>query len=103
MPLEKRGLSHAEAIAYVGVKRRTFDEIWRPQLTAMRQGSVLLFDRHELDQLFDRFKSEAQQPESAPLERPAQVESRRAGRPSSENFYKVSAEILARKKKLRSK
>lgn len=24
-----RGLTHAEAMAYVGVKRRTFDEVWR--------------------------------------------------------------------------
>jgi hypothetical protein len=55
----KRGLTHAEAIAYVGIKRRTFDEEWRPKLVAMRHGSCLIFDKEELDRLFDRFKEEA--------------------------------------------
>ncbi|XXQ55655.1 hypothetical protein ACA040_004373 [Xenophilus aerolatus] len=54
-----RGLSYAEAMKYVGVKRRTFDEEWRPHLTAMRQGSCLVFDRFDLDALFDKFKSQA--------------------------------------------
>ena len=40
----KRGLTHQEAMEYVGVKRRTFDEVWRPQLVAMRQGACLVFD-----------------------------------------------------------
>lgn len=55
----KRGLTHAEAIEYVGVKRRTFDDEWRPRLVAMRQGSCLIFDKNDLDRLFDEFKSEA--------------------------------------------
>ena len=54
-----RGLSYAEAMKYVGVKRRTFDEEWRPHLTAMRQGSCLVFDRLDLDALFDQFKRQA--------------------------------------------
>jgi hypothetical protein len=54
-----RGLSYKEAIAYVGVKRRTFDEKWRPRLVAMPQGSSLIFDRVDLDRLFDEFKQEA--------------------------------------------
>jgi hypothetical protein len=55
----KRGLSYAEAMAYVGVKRRTFDEVWRPHLVAVPQGTSLVFDRQDLDALFDRFKADA--------------------------------------------
>lgn len=57
--INKRGFTHAEAIAYVGVKRRTFDDQWRPRLVAMRRGSCLIFDRRDLDRLFDEFKEEA--------------------------------------------
>jgi len=55
----KRGLTYAEAMAYVGVKRRTFDEVWRPRLVAIRQGSSIIFDKHDLDRLFDEFKARA--------------------------------------------
>lgn len=55
----KRGLTHQESMEYVGVKRRTFDELWRPKLVAMRQGSSLVFDRVDLDRLFEEFKQEA--------------------------------------------
>jgi hypothetical protein len=54
--LMKRGLSYAEAMAYVGVKRRTFDTTWRPRLSALHQGTSLIFDRQELDRLFDELK-----------------------------------------------
>ena len=40
----KRGLTYAEALEYTGVKRRTFDEVWRPQLVAMRQGACVVFE-----------------------------------------------------------
>lgn len=53
----KRGLSYAEAMDYVGVKRRTFDAMWRPRLCALQQGTSLIFDRDELDRLFDQFKT----------------------------------------------
>ena len=55
----KRGLNYLEAIAYVGVKRRTFDQQWRPHLVAIAQGTSLIFDREDLDRLFERFKQEA--------------------------------------------
>ena len=55
----KRGLTHQEAMEYVGVKRRTFDEVWRPQLVAMRQGACVIFGRADLDRLFDQFKQQA--------------------------------------------
>ena len=54
-----RGLTHAEAMAYVGVKRRTFETVWRPRLVVMRQGVTTIFDRQDLDRLFDEFKQEA--------------------------------------------
>ena len=56
-----RGLTHAQAIEYCGVKRRTFDEVWRPRLKAMRQGSCLLFDRHQIDALFEQFLNDEPQ------------------------------------------
>lgn len=55
----KRGLTYLEAIDYVGVKRRTFDTQWRPHLVAMSQGTSLIFDREDLDKLFDQFKQNA--------------------------------------------
>ena len=55
----KRGLSYSEAMSYAGVKRRTFDALWRPRLNAMQQGTCLIFDRLELDELFDQLKAEA--------------------------------------------
>lgn len=59
MSTHARGLTYAEAMAYVGVKRRTFDEVWRPRLVAIPQGSSLIFDRLDLDRLFDEFKAAA--------------------------------------------
>ena len=53
----KRGLTYAEAMAYVGVKRRTFDAAWRPRLRALHQGTCLIFDRQEIDELFDALKA----------------------------------------------
>jgi len=55
----KRGLTYLEAIDYVGVKRRTFDVQWRPHLVAIAQGTSLVFDREDLDRLFDVFKQSA--------------------------------------------
>jgi len=55
----KRGLTYLEAIDYVGVKRRTFDTQWRPHLVAMSQGTSLIFDREDLDKLFNEFKQNA--------------------------------------------
>jgi hypothetical protein len=54
----KRGFTYAEAMAYVGVKRRTFDTQWRPRLNPMQQGACVIFDRIELDALFDQFKDQ---------------------------------------------
>jgi hypothetical protein len=71
--LMKRGLSYVEAMSYVGVKRRTFDATWRPRLSALHQGTSLIFDRQELDRLFEELKtSEADRgPDPLRCSRPA--------------------------------
>ena len=59
----KRGLTYAEAMACVGVKRRTFDATWRPRLRALHQGTCLIFDRQEIDAVFEALKAPgAEQP-----------------------------------------
>lgn len=112
----KRGLTHAEAIEYVGVKRRTFDEVWRPRLVAMRQGSCVIFDRHDLDKLFDEFKA-ASAAESGMSSPPAAAGDDDRGRTATRfatrtplssdaaarGFEVVAAEVLASRKKLGSK
>ncbi|WP_284402302.1 hypothetical protein [Acidovorax sp. SUPP2825] len=55
----KRGLTQQEAMAYVGVKRRTWESNWAPRLTGMHQDVSLIYDRQDLDRLFDEIKSEA--------------------------------------------
>ncbi len=82
----KRGLTYAEALEYTGVKRRTFDEQWRPRLVAMPQGVVTIFDLHDLDRVFDEFKAEARGdvPSAAPAndsQGPVQHNAPRNGRP----------------------
>jgi hypothetical protein len=80
----KRGLTYAGAMAYLGVKRRTFDEKWRPHLVAIPQGSSLIFDREDLDRLFEALKREAAgEPPAAndPAPLPAQ-NAPRNGRPA---------------------
>lgn len=56
---DKRGLTYAETLAYLGIKRRTFNERWRPRLVGIQQGACLVFDRQDLDRLFDEFKRAA--------------------------------------------
>ena len=64
----KRGYTYEEALAYTGVKRRTFDEQWRPRLVAIPQGVVTLFDVRDLDRVFEEFKAQARgdTPQAAP-------------------------------------
>src|SRR4051812_16480975 len=96
----KRGLSYAEAMAYVGVKRRTFDEVWRPQLVALPSGTSLLFDRQDLDALFDRFKAEAAgvmpaSNDDSAGHTPAAQNGPRNGRPSNTKGVKTWAKAHA--------
>jgi len=52
----KRGLNSAEAMAYLGMRRRTFERNVRPRLTALRLGTSLVFDVQDLDRVFDDLK-----------------------------------------------
>ena len=56
---EKRGLTQQQAMAYVGAKRRTWEALWAPRLVAIKQGVCLIYDRHDLDRVFDQLKAEA--------------------------------------------
>ena len=62
----KRGLTQQEAMAYVGVKRRTWESNWAPRLTGLHQGVCLIYDKQDLDRLFDAMKAEAQIEQPAP-------------------------------------
>ena len=55
----KRGFTRQEAMEYVGVKRRTWDTLWEPRLVGMPQGVCVIFDRYDLDRVFDEFKAAA--------------------------------------------
>ena len=56
---EKRGLTQQQAMTYVGAKRRTWEALWAPRLVAIKQGVYLIYDRHDLDRVFDQLKAEA--------------------------------------------
>jgi hypothetical protein len=53
-----RGLNQEQACQYLGLKRRTFEAL-KPQLRALKLGTSLVYDRRELDELFDRLMGEA--------------------------------------------
>ena len=55
-----RGLPLSEAMAHVGLKRRTFDSLIRPRVTPIRVGTSLIFDVHDLDRAFDELKAASQ-------------------------------------------
>lgn len=56
---EKRGFTQQQAMEYVGAKRRTWGAVWAPRLVAIKQGVCLIYDRHDLDRVFDQLKAEA--------------------------------------------
>ena len=83
----KRGLTQQEAMAYVGVKRRTWEANWAPRLTGIHQGVCLIYDRQDLDKLFDAIKAEAagqQQPQEQDAANDSAHNAARNGRPSQE-------------------
>ena len=83
----KRGLTYADAVDYVGVKRRTFDAHWRPHLTAQHQGTALVFDRRDLDRLFDQFKRQSNSD-------PASTDSRNGRRGAAQNVLRSGRPIV---------
>ncbi len=55
---EKRGYSTAEAMAYLGVRRRTFDTVIKPLLDGrgVRAGTSIIYERQDLDDAWERYK-----------------------------------------------
>lgn len=55
LPLnERRGLNRQQAIDYLGVKGTHFDKEIRPRLRGIKMGTSMVFDRLELDTIFDQ-------------------------------------------------
>ena len=54
---EKRGFTRQEAIMYLGVKGRFFDLKIRPSIVATRMGTGVIFDRVDLDRVFEEHKA----------------------------------------------
>ena len=51
---ERRGLNRQQAIEYLGIKSTYFDKEIRPLLHARKMGTSMVFDRRELDSVFDQ-------------------------------------------------
>jgi hypothetical protein len=51
---ERRGLNRQEAISYLGIKGTYFDKKIRPLLRGIKMGTSMIFDRMELDSVFDQ-------------------------------------------------
>jgi hypothetical protein len=55
LPLsERRGLNRQQAIDYLGIKGTFFDKKIRPKLQGIKMGTSVIFDRLELDTVFDQ-------------------------------------------------
>ena len=52
----KRGFNTQEAMEYLGIKRKAFDKHFRPYLIAMPFGTSVLFDKVDLDQVWEDYK-----------------------------------------------
>jgi hypothetical protein len=56
---EKRGYTYAEAMAYLGLKRRAFDAHIRSRLSAaVPCGTARVFQRVDLDRAWDEYCAE---------------------------------------------
>lgn len=56
---EKRGYTYAEAMAYLGLKRRAFDAHIRPRLPApIPCGTARVFERVDLDRAWEAYRAE---------------------------------------------
>lgn len=53
-PNERRGLNRQDAIDYLGIKGTYFDKEIRPLLRARKMGTSMVFDRLELDSVFEQ-------------------------------------------------
>jgi hypothetical protein len=62
MSTDKRGLNCQEAAAYLGVKRRAFERYIRPHLASVKLGTSVIFDRFDLDRVFEEYKGRSGRP-----------------------------------------
>lgn len=107
-PPEKRGFTQQQAMEYVGAKRRTWEALWAPRLVAIKQGVCLIYDRQDLDRVFDQLKAEAasaapiQASRTAAYPSPIMGVPADGGRAAAASFQAAVAEVQAawrRKKK----
>ena len=56
--MSKRGYNYAEAIAYLGIKRRAFERHIRPRLPPPTPcGTSLVFERGDLDRAWEAYRA----------------------------------------------
>ena len=55
-PYLPRGLNSAAAMAYLGIRRRAWNTL-RRELRSIRIGTSVVYDRHDLDELFERLRA----------------------------------------------
>jgi len=56
--MEKRGYNHAEAMAYLGLKRRAFEKHIRPRLPPPTPcGTSRVFERADLDRAWETYRA----------------------------------------------
>lgn len=66
MDIQPRVIRHKEAARYLGVNVNYFNKFIRPELTEVQYGpQMIAFDRCELDEWFDNYKSSNGRPGEA--------------------------------------
>lgn len=103
---EKRGFTQQQAMEYVGAKRRTWEALWAPRLVAIKQGVCLIYDRQDLDRVFDQLKAEAASTVPTPVQPTAAYPSPVVGVPTDKgiagaaaSFHTTVAQLQAKWKK----
>lgn len=58
--MEKRCYTTSEAMAYLGVRRRTFDTVFKPLLAGkgVRVGTSVVYEKLDLDQAWETYKEQ---------------------------------------------
>ncbi len=106
---EKRGFNRQQAIEYLGVKGRFFDLNIRLQLVGVRMGTAVVFDRVDLDRVFEEYRDRG---DGQPTEKgaskwaersPASTSTRMADGASTrssevDDFRKLSAQIIRKRR-----
>ena len=88
--MDKRGYNRQDAIAYLGVRGRFFDDVLRQKLRGIRMGTCVVFDRFDLDRVFEEYRNG--QGEEPTCRKAASASTKtQAGRGTSIKFSKVGA------------